>query len=141
MSGVRNSVLLESDIFSTGFVGDQFDAVFCWDVLGHLEAVDFALQEIVRVCRPGGYLVGSIFALSDPARGQGMKPIADEQYVYAGSYYYRFYSEGEVRELLKPLAVQVVTVDLQVWSEPPHPGFREFEHEHHSWAFTARKLG
>lgn len=53
-AGLGNTVLLEADIFATGFVGDTFDGVFCCEVLGHLREPVNALRELIRICRPGG---------------------------------------------------------------------------------------
>lgn len=36
------------------FPGDTFDFVFCYTVLEHVQEVDRALDEMLRVCKPGG---------------------------------------------------------------------------------------
>jgi ubiquinone/menaquinone biosynthesis C-methylase UbiE len=136
---INNCVLLEGNIFKMPFTDNQFDAVFCWDVLGHLKNADVAIRELLRVCRQGGLLIGSMFAMSDSNRGIKMACIGDEEYLYGTDCFFKFYSEAAVRELLRPFAAANVDVELAVWTEDPHPGYREYPHEHQSWCFVITK--
>jgi ubiquinone/menaquinone biosynthesis C-methylase UbiE len=139
-NGVKNCVLVESDIFNLKFMDDQFDGIFCWDVLGHLQDVELALAELLRVCKPGGRLIGSVFALGDSTRGIDMLPLSDaEEYIYANTFYYKFYGEPEIQDLLQKVGAPVVSLELMKWDEPPHEGFREYPHEHQSWMFILEK--
>jgi len=45
------------DIMNLGFPDNQFDLVLCFGVLMHVPAADRALDELVRVAKPGGYVV------------------------------------------------------------------------------------
>ena len=45
------------DLTALTFGDASFDAVFCIGVLMHIPEVEKALQELVRVLRPGGYLI------------------------------------------------------------------------------------
>lgn len=137
--GVRNCVLVESDIFDSGFASDQFDGVFCWDVLGHLTNVECAITELIRICRKGGIVIGSIFAMGDSTRGDNMRSIGPEEYIYADKFYFKFYEKEGVAELLGRFDVEVLSIELSTWTEPPHEGYREYEHEHQSWVFTIKK--
>lgn len=140
--GVNNCVFVESDLFNLKFIDHQFDGVFCWDVLGHLRNVELAIAELVRVCKPGGRVIGSVFALGDSTRGIDMRPLSDaEEYIYADTFYYKFYSEHDVHDLLQKVGATVVSLELVRWDEPPHEGFREYPHEHQSWMFTLQKPG
>jgi ubiquinone/menaquinone biosynthesis C-methylase UbiE len=137
--GLKNCVLIESDIFDSGFTSDQFDGVFCWDVLGHLKNVEAAIGELIRICRKGGIVIGSIFAMGDSTRGDNMRSIGPEEYIYAGKFYFKFYEKDEVAELLSGFDVEILSIELSTWAEPPHEGYREYEHEHQSWVFTIKK--
>jgi len=136
---IRNCLLLESDIFGTRFLDEQFDGVFCWDVLGHLKNVSLALTELLRICRRGGYIVGSLFAPGDSSRGVDMRSMGNEEYMYLDKFYYKFYRQQDVIGLLQSLNAEITLLELTIWSEPPHEGFREYPHEHQSWAFTIKK--
>lgn len=138
--GVKNCVFVESDIFNLKFIDDQFDGIFCWDVLGHLQNVELAIAELLRVCKPGGRVIGSVFALGDSTRGVDMHPLGGaEEYLYANTFYYKFYGERDVRDLLQRIGAPLMSLELMKWDEPPHEGFREYPHEHQSWMFTLQK--
>jgi ubiquinone/menaquinone biosynthesis C-methylase UbiE len=137
------ALFLEADVFRTKFLSNQFAGVFCWDLLGHLRDPMAALQELVRICRSGGKIVGSVFSMDDPARvDNSMSRLSDdtEEYFYLNKFYFRFYHEAELRDLLGKLDAKVEVVELSRWTEAPHEGYREYEHEHESWAFTLTKL-
>lgn len=136
---IKNCVLLESDIFNSGFVTGQFNGVFCWDVLGHLKNVKNAIEELIRICAKEGLIIGSIFALGDSTKGQEMQLIGDNEYIYRDKFYFRYYDDEEIRSLLKCYNVEVISIELVTWQEPPHEGYREYPHEHQSWVFTLRK--
>lgn len=55
-SRVRNARFLVGDAYDLNFGGDYFDVVHAHQVLQHLSDPVRALQEMARVCRPGGYL-------------------------------------------------------------------------------------
>ncbi|HYH05736.1 MAG TPA: class I SAM-dependent methyltransferase [Thermoanaerobaculia bacterium] len=137
--GVRNCVLLTADVFDTAFADEQFDFVFCWDVLGHLKNAHDAVRELVRITRRGGHIIGSVFAPGDSTRGKDMAHVQGEEYIYRDRFYYRFYTREEAEALFHDLPVDIVSVELEVWAEPPHENFREYEHEHQSWAVTVRR--
>ena len=48
------------DIQSLPFKDNVYDAVICSEVLEHLESLDNAVSEIVRVLKPGGVLAVSV---------------------------------------------------------------------------------
>ena len=58
------------DILALSFPSDSFDLVLCWGVLMHIPLAGKALNELVRVTKPGGYLVfEEINAGAPEARG------------------------------------------------------------------------
>jgi ubiquinone/menaquinone biosynthesis C-methylase UbiE len=141
-TGARNCVLCTTDVFATQFVEEQFDALFCCDLLGHLEQSNLALKALLRICRPGGLLVGNLFALGDSTRtAEHMVKIRDEEYIYRDKFYFRFFSDADVARFLESSFGEVISVELSRWMEGPHEGYREYPHEHQSWVFTVRKKG
>lgn len=140
--GVGNVLVQQADVFATPFGEEQFDGIFCADVLGHLKESRQALVEMLRVCRRGRCVVGNFFALGDSTRGVDMVPLGpEEEYLYADKFYFKFYSRDDVLRLLSDLPATVVSVELATWVEPPHEGYRPYQHEHQSWVFVARKRG
>jgi ubiquinone/menaquinone biosynthesis C-methylase UbiE len=139
-SGVRNCVLCAADVFATQFTDSQFDAVFCCDLLGHLERADMALKELMRICRPGGIVIGNVFGVGDSTRmAEGMVGLRNEEYVYRNKFYFRFYTEPELEALLLKWPSNVIEIARARWMEGPHEGYREYAHEHESLVFTLRK--
>jgi SAM-dependent methyltransferase len=136
---IRNCILMVSDVFNAKFLDDQFDGVLCWDLLGHLKNVSLAIGELLRICRPGGHIIGSLFSRGDPTRGRDMFPIGNEEYIYTDRFYFKFYGEQDVLSLLGGFDAGLVSLELVSWAEPPHEGYREYSHEHESWAFTIEK--
>lgn len=135
----KSCLLLESDIFNSGFVEDQFNGVFCWDVLGHLRNVGSAIEELIEFCSKDGIIIGSLFALGDFTRGKEMRAVGNEEYIYMDKFYFKYYNKNEVKSLLENYDVEIVSIELAVWEEPPHEGYREYPHEHQSWVFTIKK--
>lgn len=138
-AALGNVILTEADIFRSGFPDGAFDAILCCDVLGHLTDPARALMELLRICRPGGLVVANVFAMDDSTRGSNMTRIDGEEYIYDDRFYFRFYNRDEVESLLKAMDCEVESVILAAWTEPPHEGYREYEHDHASWVATLWK--
>ncbi len=51
---------VEGDVRRLAFPDGHFDSVFCSEVLEHIDALEKATSELVRVTRPGGSLVVSV---------------------------------------------------------------------------------
>ncbi|WP_225728282.1 MULTISPECIES: class I SAM-dependent methyltransferase [unclassified Nocardia] len=136
-----NILLLRSDIYDTGFEDAMFDGIFCCDVLGHLQEPEKAVRELLRICRPGRRVMANIFALEDSTRGDRMRPVGDEEYIFDDRFYFHFYSEAAARELCAKFAddAELDSIERVSWMEPPHEGYREYEHEHTSWLFVLRR--
>ena len=45
------------DILNLGFPTDHFDLVLCWGVLMHIPDAERAISQLVRVAKPGGFIV------------------------------------------------------------------------------------
>ncbi|MCD9186461.1 MAG: class I SAM-dependent methyltransferase [Pyrinomonadaceae bacterium] len=134
-----NCLLMEGDVFNNKFLEAQFDGVLCWDLLGHLNNVNLAITELLRICKPGGQLIGSLFSIGDSTRGKEMDPIGNEEYIYSDKFYFKFYDEEGVINLLKNYNAELVSLKLVSWKESPHEGYREYPHEHESWVFVLKK--
>jgi ubiquinone/menaquinone biosynthesis C-methylase UbiE len=140
---IKNLLEINTDLFASCFVPDEFDAILCWDVLGHLDNPEAAISELIRICRPDGLIVGSFFSNTDPCTLDGaMEKLNDTDYYYRKQYFYRLYDKQMLVDLLSTfIDIEVQKIDHTIWKEPPHEGFREYPHEHHSWAVAMRKRG
>jgi len=56
-ANVRNVVLQEGNAEALPFVADSFDLVYCLAALHHIGDPVRAVEEMTRVCRPGGRVV------------------------------------------------------------------------------------
>jgi len=138
-----NTVLLEADIFATAFVDDTFDGVFCCEVLGHLREPVNALRELIRICRPGRQVVANVFALEDSIRTDSKIAKVADDYLFDDRIFFHFYGENEARELCETVAdiAEPQPVEFIRWMDPPHAGYRNYDHEHASWLLVLRKRG
>lgn len=55
-----SSVFSVSDIYHLGCRDKTFDTVICMETLEHLDRVSEALNELLRICRKGGYVIITI---------------------------------------------------------------------------------
>lgn len=140
-AGVRDRVVfLEVDAFSTGFLDNSIDGIFCWDLLGHLRDVTDALKELYRILRPGGSLVANQWTMNDcQVSDPNIKEIAPKEYVDHFDFYCRFYDEDDVTKQLESVGLTAANLEVQRWWEPPHAGYRDYEHEHESLILTVTK--
>jgi len=49
--------IAREDILNLSYPSDYFDLVLCWGVLMHIPDAERAISELVRVAKPGGFLV------------------------------------------------------------------------------------
>jgi ubiquinone/menaquinone biosynthesis C-methylase UbiE len=140
-AGVRDRVVfLEVDAFSTGFLENSIDGIFCWDLLGHLRDTEDALKELYRILRPGGSLVANQWTMNDcQVSDPNIKEIAPKEYIDHFDFYCRFYDESDVVQQLESVGLTAANIEVQRWWEPPHAGYRDYEHEHESLILTVTK--
>lgn len=62
-----NWVGVQADITALPFAASQFDAVYCEGVIQHTRDSRRAVQELVRVSRPGGRILATHYVLRTPA--------------------------------------------------------------------------
>lgn len=140
-AGVRDKVVFtETNAFATGLLDDSLDGIFCWDLLGHLTNPEDALREMYRVLRPGGHIVANMWTMNDcQVSDPNIKEIAPREYIDHFDFYCRFYDREDLDALLDAVGMPAKLVEVQSWWEPPHAGYRDYEHEHESLIFTIQK--
>lgn len=140
-AGIRDQVVfMEVDAFATGLLDNSVDGIFCWDLLGHLTDPATALRELHRILRPGGHLVANMWTMNDcQVTDPNIKEIAPKEYVDHFDFYCRFYDRTDLDALLDSVNMPAKLVEVQSWWEPPHAGYRDYEHEHESLIFTVQK--
>lgn len=138
---LNNCLLMKADIFNTPFFNEQFDGVFCCDVLGHLMKPIPAIKEMIRICKCQGIIIGNFFAMGDSTRGLNMERIQNEEYIFDNRFYFKFYEKENVHNILTKFDVKILDITSYNWEEPPHSGYREYPHEHQSWVFVIQKEG
>lgn len=141
-AGVGNVLLQEVDIFKTSFLDDSFDGIFCCEALGHLQNPVDALREMLRICRPGKQVITNLFADDEPIRQDpAIAPIDGGDYRFRERIFFRFYDEAAAREVAKRIEhlANLVSIEHVDWVDPPHEGYRNYEHGHASWLLALRK--
>jgi len=136
---ISNCLLSHTNIFKTNFFNNQFDGIFCWDILGHLVKVNKAIIELLRIIKPQRRLIGSLFSIGDSTRGENMQSLGHEEYIFDKKYYFKYYEHSDVISLLKNFEAKIILLEPISWREPPHEGYREYSHDHESWVFVIEK--
>lgn len=132
----------QCDLNDTPFDDNFFDFISLIDTIETLPNPEPSLTELFRVLKPGGKLLCNIPGKDDEISGESMRPDKTEgpaSYLYQGTYFYRFYEEPEALELVARCGFEVLRNELRHWEEGPHPGFREYRHEHTSRVFLLVK--
>jgi ubiquinone/menaquinone biosynthesis C-methylase UbiE len=140
-AGVRDKVVfVEIDVFATGLLDNSLDGIFCWDLLGHLTNPEDALRELFRITKPGGHIVANMWTMNDcQVSDPNIKEIGPKEYVDHFDFYCRFYDREDLDALLGSVDLAADSVEVASWWEPPHAGYRDYEHEHESLIFTIKK--
>jgi ubiquinone/menaquinone biosynthesis C-methylase UbiE len=142
-AGIRNKIVfIEMDVFATGLIKNSVDGVFCWDLLGHLTNTQDALRELYRITRPGGRIVANMWTMNDcQVTDPNIKEIGPKEFIDHFDFYCKFYDRADLDTLLESVGMSAETVEVASWREPPHAGYRDYEHDHESLVFTIRKPG
>ncbi|HEY0639713.1 MAG TPA: class I SAM-dependent methyltransferase [Pseudonocardiaceae bacterium] len=136
----RKTVFVETDAYATGLLDNSVDGIFSWDLLGHLNNPGEALKEFWRILRPGGHIVANMWTMNDcQVSDPNIREIAPKKYIDHFDFYCEFYDREDLDKLLTSVNMPPVLVETQSWWEPPHAGYRDYEHQHESLIFTIRK--
>ena len=74
VKGYQNVSFLVATAYEIGNVFDRcFDAVICLELLHHISDLDLLFGQIARVLKPGGILIGNVFALESYAEWDKLK--------------------------------------------------------------------
>jgi SAM-dependent methyltransferase len=133
-------VFLELDAYLLKIPSDTIDGIFCWDLLGHLSNPERALTEMYRILRPGGRLVANMWTMNDcQVSDPNIRETAPKEYLDHFDFYCRFYDRSDLDALLAAARMTAERVEVARWTEPPHIGYRDYEHDHESLVFTVKK--
>jgi ubiquinone/menaquinone biosynthesis C-methylase UbiE len=140
-TGIRHQVIfLTLDATNTGLLDNSIDGIFCWDLLGHLTHPEDALRELHRITRPGGHIIANMWTMNDcQVFDPHIKEIAPKEYVDHFDFYCRHYDPEDLHQLLNSINLTPTTIETKRWTEPPHAGYRDYQHEHESLIFTIQK--
>lgn len=131
--------LIVTDLRSLAYPDGRFTFILLSDVIETLPDVDAVLDEVVRVLAPRGRLLCNIPGFDDGVAGEEMQPIGEGRYLYRNEFFYRFFTPTAARRLLRSHGLDIEREEVCRWTEPPHPAFRNHEHEHVSTVFLARR--
>ena len=124
---IRVPVLLAADFIDIQFVTSQFDVVQCWDGLPQMENTRKVIEKMISLTKLGGKIIFNFFTPNDVAYGEGEK-IDHQTFLYKNTLF-KFLDKDELIDLL-PLNVRIIKSELKKWLDPPHGGFRPYEHTH-----------
>jgi len=129
---IKNCSLYKDDLFDSSWETNKFDGIVCWDVLGVISRPLLAINELIRIMKPGGVLVASIFSTGDSTKGLSMEEIEKNTYLYKKNFYFKFYNKNEAVDLAKKSNGKLIDIKLIDWIDPPHKQYRDYEHRHES---------
>jgi ubiquinone/menaquinone biosynthesis C-methylase UbiE len=129
---IRNCLLMRSDVRELPFVDATFDGVFCADLLGHLPEPRAAISELLRVSRPGARVVVNFFGPEDSTREDPeAQTLSDTEMVYR-DVMFRYDDPDAVQQIVAFPHSRLISLEEFRWGEAPHPGYRDYPHEHHT---------
>jgi ubiquinone/menaquinone biosynthesis C-methylase UbiE len=140
-AAIRDKVVfVEVDAFATGLLDNSVDGIFCWDLIGHLTEPEGALRELQRITRPGGHIVLNLWTMNDcQVSDPNIREVAPKEYIDHFDFYCRFFDRADAGALLRSVGMVAESVEVSSWWEPPHAGYRDYEHQHESLIVTIRK--
>jgi SAM-dependent methyltransferase len=120
--GLQSGGVSMGDCEDLPYASNAFDLVYSWGVIHHTPNPRRALEEIVRVCRPGGVcklmvynrhslLAMYLWARWALARGRPWMSVSNVIATHMESAGTQAYTEREVRELLSRLYVTNVRIE------------------------------
>jgi ubiquinone/menaquinone biosynthesis C-methylase UbiE len=139
----RGFNVAQSNVTQLPFADGTFDVVCSFKVLAHVEPIESAIAELVRVTRPGGWLALEFynpysvrFVAKKLAGPRAISAQRNESHVYT-----RWDSPRAVRALLAPHARQIEFRGVRVWtpSAGVHriPGLRQVTRSLETWSLRS----
>lgn len=106
----RHPDVIEGDITNTDFDDEQFDTIFCLEVLEHMndQVLKAILEEIYRILKLDGYLIISTPANERLEDNLTMCPECGEWFHSKG--HVRSFSENSIKKLLKSHGFSIVSL-------------------------------
>lgn len=120
------------DLAETPFATGCFDLILLCDTIETLPEPAPVLRELRRVLAPGGALVCNFPDPEGDVAGINMVPAGDKAYLYQGRYFYRFFEERDIEQLLGDTGWRLGRSEVMSWVEDAHPQFRAAAHRHRS---------
>lgn len=135
--GLKHTAVLCGDIgkLPDPFLPHSVQAITCLDVFGQLPSATLAAENIWQTLMPGGYFLVNLYTTGDAAYGVGDK-LSEKEFLFKNTLF-RFFDETDVSLIFKKF--NVIKQDIVSWKDPPHPGFRDDHHTHHSIVLLLKK--
>lgn len=129
--GLNRACFVEADIelLPYPFPENLFDALVCLDTFGQILDVSSLVLGFQRVVRRGGLILVNIYNLDDVSFGEGER-LGDRTFLYKNTLY-RFFNESDIELLFA--GFDLLELKRLRWEDPPHPGYRDYRHEHDSY--------
>ena len=119
-----NATCNVGDIYNLELASESCDLVICWQTLSWLDKPEFALRELVRICKPGGLiLASSLFNLNHDT--DVYSKVIDHTRASSGlgmSYDYNTYSLRTVQEWLSGLVADFKIHEFSIPVDLTHTG-------------------
>jgi SAM-dependent methyltransferase len=135
--GIHHSALLQGDIdaLPAPFLHGSVSVATCLDVFGQLADPDDVAGRIYELLAPGGLFLTNLYTTKDSTFGVG-ESFEHNAFVYRETLF-RFFELDDVQRIFRQF--ELLSVDTYSWVDPPHPGYREDEHDHQSFVILAHK--
>lgn len=128
------------DVYAPSFPAKSFDSILCWDLLSHLDRPREAASSLLELLADGGTFIANVFAEDDPSlRDDSMIEIGPNVLTNKEGINYWLYNQNTTDKLAYSFAVASAETKKIEWQEPPHPGYREYDHLHLGYVMILRK--
>lgn len=128
------------NVYEPQFKAKSFDSVLCWDLISHIDRPREAIETLLDLVVDGGTLIANMFAEDDPSlRDDSMFEIGPNVLSNKEGINYWLYNQGSTDKLAESFDVAAVETKKIEWQEPPHPGYREYDHLHLGYVMILRK--
>lgn len=128
------------NVYEPSFGPGSFDSVLCWDLISHLDRPRKAIETLLNLVADGGTLITNMFADDDPSlRDDSMFEIEPNVLGNKEGINYWLYNQDKIDKLAESFDAASVETKKIEWQEPPHPGYREYDHLHLGYVMILRK--